>query len=163
MAKPTLYHYFASKEEILTSIHEEFINALIAREEDRRRGIPMPASQMLLESMADMLELMETHRGHVRVFLEHFRQLSDAAQTKLKVKRDHYEALIKDTIGRGVTNGEFRNVPIGLTAFAIVGMCTWAYQWYSREGEKRPREIAYIFWELTMRGLSLDMAANSTT
>src|SRR6516165_1267228 len=31
IAKPTLYHYFSSKDEILTSIHEEFIDLLLDR------------------------------------------------------------------------------------------------------------------------------------
>jgi AcrR family transcriptional regulator len=74
IAKPTLYHYFKSKDEILFWIHEEFIDLLINRHEQRLQALLDP-NQLLLEVMADILELMETHRGHVRVFFEHHREL----------------------------------------------------------------------------------------
>ena len=62
MAKPTLYHYFRAKDEILRGIHETFID-------------------LLLGAMTDIFGLMETHRGHVRVFFEHHRELPDAARS----------------------------------------------------------------------------------
>jgi AcrR family transcriptional regulator len=66
LSKPALYHYVSSKDEILFWIHEEFIDLLIAKQ--KRRPSDVPASAALREIMSDLLELMDTHRGHVRVF-----------------------------------------------------------------------------------------------
>ena len=44
-----------------------------------------------LEIMADMLELMETHRGHVRVFFEHHRELALEDRADDRDKRDVYQ------------------------------------------------------------------------
>jgi TetR/AcrR family transcriptional regulator, cholesterol catabolism regulator len=152
IAKPTLYHYFASKDQILSNIHEEFIDILIDKHQ-RRELVQLPAEQMLLEVMVDILELMQTHRGHVRVFFEHHRELPDDARREMRKKRDHYEAAVTEVVRRGVANGTFRGIDGHLAALGVFGMCNWAYQWYRPSGPLKPREIAYQLWDMIMRGI----------
>src|ERR1700750_2776847 len=66
LEKPTLYHYFSGKDEILSWIHEEFIDLLIAKADERAK-LKLSPGEELQGIMRDVLELMETHRGHVRV------------------------------------------------------------------------------------------------
>ena len=66
MAKPTLYHYFRAKDEILRGIHETFIDLLLERQDERER-LGLAPADLLLGAMTDIFGLMETHRGHVRV------------------------------------------------------------------------------------------------
>ncbi|MFI5607311.1 TetR/AcrR family transcriptional regulator [Amycolatopsis sp. NPDC051903] len=152
IAKPTLYHYFGSKEEILASIHEEFIDLLLGRHR-RRQQAQLPPEQQLLEVMTDVLELMETHRGHVRVFFEHHRELPAAERDSIRHKRDEYEAQVAELIERGSADGSFRAVDPRLGALAVFGMCNWAYQWYRSDGSLEPRQIAYQFWDMFLRGI----------
>ena len=160
LRKATLYHYFNSKDEILLWIHEEFIDLLISRHE-ARRAVAMPAKQRLLEIMADILELMETHRGHVRVFFEHHRELPAAQQESIKLKRDAYEAYVEGEIARGIEDGELRPVDIRLATFALFGICNWAYQWYRPQGLLRTRDLAYVFWDILMNGIASQPSASA--
>jgi AcrR family transcriptional regulator len=153
IAKATMYHYFASKDEILHSIHEEFIDLLIARHEQRLAAAGLRQDQLLLEVMADILELMETHRGHVRVFFEHHRELPDGDREAIRTKRDRYEDMVEGVIADGIKAGIFRDTDVHLAALATFGMCNWAYQWYRVGGRLRPREIAYHFWGFLVQGL----------
>jgi AcrR family transcriptional regulator len=155
VAKPTLYHYFPSKDDILHAIHEEFIDLLISRHEGRI-GTGLRPEQLLLEAMADILELMETHRGHVRVFFEHHRELPEEARGPIRVKRDHYEKIVEDLIREGIEMGVLRETDAHLAALATFGMCNWAYQWYRSGGQLRSREIAYQFWNYLVYGLGTD-------
>ena len=155
VAKPTLYHYFPSKDDILHAIHEEFIDLLIARHE-AREGTGLRPEQLLLEAMADILELMETHRGHVRVFFEHHRELPAEARGPIRVKRDRYEQIVEGLIAEGMTLGVFRETDPHLATLATFGMCNWAYQWYRPGGSMRSREIAYQFWNYLVYGLGTD-------
>jgi len=109
--KPTLYHYVSSKDELLTRIHEEFIDLLLERQAARPDG--GPAADELRAVMSDVLELMETHRGHVRVFFEHHRELPDEARHEIRRKRDLYQAGVERAIARGVASGELRFIVIG--------------------------------------------------
>ncbi|WP_182526857.1 TetR/AcrR family transcriptional regulator [Nocardioides dongkuii] len=155
VAKPTLYHYFPSKDDILHAIHEEFIDLLIDRHE-ARLDTGLRPEQLLLEVMADILELMETHRGHVRVFFEHHRELPPEARGPIKVKRDRYEKVVEDLIAEGVATGVLRPTDPHLAALAMFGMCNWAYQWYRPNGRLRSRELAYQFWNYLVYGLGTD-------
>lgn len=158
VAKPTLYYYFQSKDEILHLIHDEFIDLLILRHE-QRLGAGLRPEQLLLEVMADVLELMETHRGHVRVFFEHYRELAADAQEPIRRKRDHYESMVRDLFRQGIRIGVFRDTDPRLATLAMFGMCNWAYQWYHPGGELSSREIAYQFWSHLMDGVRApDMA-----
>jgi TetR/AcrR family transcriptional regulator, cholesterol catabolism regulator len=158
VAKPTLYHYFSGKEAILREIHRDFIEPLIARHEMRLTTSLRPR-QLLLEAMGDVLELMETHRGHVRVFFEHHRELPASAHAEVQARRDAYEAHIEAVIARGVREGEFREIDIRLTTLSIFGMCNWAYQWFQASGSLRPREIAYLMWDIVERGIGVPSTA----
>jgi AcrR family transcriptional regulator len=154
VAKPTLYHYFAGKEAILREIHRDFIEPLIARHEMRLTTSLRPR-QLLLEAMGDVLELMETHRGHVRVFFEHHRELPPTAHAEVQARRDAYESHIEGVIARGMNEGEFRSIDVRLTTLSIFGMCNWAYQWFRSDGSLRPREIAYLMWDIVERGIGV--------
>ena len=148
--KPTLYHYFSGKDEILFSIHEEFIDLLIERQESRP---VLGASDELREVMADVLGLMDTHRGHVRVFFEHHRELSAADRETIRVKRDRYQSLVEGVIVRGIRDGELRDVDPRLATLAVFGMCNWAYQWYRADGPLSSRELAEVFFDFLFNGL----------
>jgi len=150
LRKATLYHYFAGKDEILFLIHEEFIDLLVAKE-SRRRSLPAPDA--LLEVMVDVLELMRTHRGHVRVFFEHHRELPPERRETIRRKRDAYQAAVESIVRRGAGDGSFRDVDPRLTTLAVFGMCNWAYQWYRPDGPLSPREIAERFFDLLLNGL----------
>ena len=151
VAKATLYHYFPSKDDILFEIHEEFIDLLMDRQHQR---LALEPEQELHEVMSDILELMETHRGHVRVFFEHYRELPAPQQETLKIKRDAYEGAVAEIFRKGCVSGVFRDVDPRLASLAMFGMCNWAYQWYQSGGKYRPREIANEFWGFLAHGLS---------
>jgi len=161
LRKSSLYHHIESKDQILALIHHEFMDLVIGRQE-ARLAIPMSNSQRLLEVMADILQLMETHRGHVRVFFEHYRELPESDRRDVKVERDRYEGMVEQVLRVGIDQGEFRPVDVRLTALAIFGACNWAYQWYRRGGPLGTRDIAYIFWDIFSQGLAAESAGSSS-
>lgn len=148
--KPTLYHYVSGKDEILFWIHDEFIELLLER---HRARSGLAAREELREIMADVLSLMETHRGHVRVFFEHYRELPGGRRETIRAKRDEYQREVEAVVRRGIEEGDFRPVDVRLTALAVFGMCNWAYQWYRDDGPLSAREIAEEFFDLLFDGL----------
>ena len=156
--KPTLYHYFKSKDEILYSIHDEFIDLVIARQQ-ARESLELSPAQELLEIMGDVLDLMATHRGYVRVFFEHYRELGEEQAAAIKAKRDTYEAAIRQVFARGVESGEFRGIKVELSTLALAGMCNWAYHWFDPDGPMTSREVAYVFWDILIRGVRPETTA----
>lgn len=154
IAKPTLYHYFRAKDEILRGIHETFIDLLLARQDERQRLCLSPAD-LLLGAMTDIYGLMETHRGYVRVFFEHHRELADDVRDQIRVKRDRYQRQIRDAIAEGITAGVFRPVDPDAATLAVFGICNWAYQWWRPGSGADPALTAQKMWDLVIRGLAV--------
>lgn len=156
MAKPTLYHYFRAKDEILRGIHEAFIDVLLERQHERIR-LELSPADLLLGAISDILGLMETHHGHVRVFFEHHRELPSPVREQIRVKRDRYQQLIRDAVAAGIAAGTFRAVDPDTATLAIFGMCNWAYQWW-RPGTRTDNALtAQKMWDLVVRGLAIRM------
>jgi TetR/AcrR family transcriptional regulator, cholesterol catabolism regulator len=152
LAKPTLYHYFKSKDEILFWIHEEFIDLMVSRHNERL-GTPLTPEERLFAIAKDTLELMETHRGHMRVFFEHSRELSEENQEKIRAKITESRAIVEEQIRLGIEAGTMRPVDPRLAMRAFVGMCVWAYQWWDEESGRTPDEVARTFWDLFIHGI----------
>src|ERR1700733_13801541 len=156
IAKPTLYHYFRSKEEILRSIHEEFIQLLIDKYLQRVSGGSEPEA-LILGAMKDILSLMVTHRGYVRVFFEHHRELPPEGKRYVTTQRDAYESLVRSAIAAGQARGMFAlDADPRMISLAIFGMCNWAYQWFDPSGHYTADEIAEIYWHLLLKGIEAD-------
>jgi AcrR family transcriptional regulator len=155
MAKPTLYHYFRSKEQILAAIHEEVSQVLRQRLKARELAALGPAQQ-LFEIIVDILELSETHPGHQRVWTEHARELSDAARAAREVRVQEYQSIIANCIEGGIREGVFRPVDVWLTTMQITGMATWAYVWFRSEPKRRARDVAHVFWGNLFTGLTAE-------
>ncbi|HEY1689558.1 MAG TPA: TetR/AcrR family transcriptional regulator [Solirubrobacteraceae bacterium] len=153
LEKPTLYHYFKSKDEILFWIHETFINLLLERISLRTK--PHSAHDELVEIMCDVLELMHTHRGHVRTFFEHHRELSPEAKDSVRRKRSRYQAHVESTIAEGIQSGEFRDVDPHYTTLALFGMCNWAYNWYKPGDTFSSREVGELLADLFTNGVAI--------
>jgi AcrR family transcriptional regulator len=150
LAKPSLYYYFRSKEEILHEISLAMIRTLIARIESRAGLTP---SQRILEAMADVLEAIESDPGRMRVLVEHTRDLAPTQREAVMEQRERYRLLLEGMITDAVEAGEMRPLDAALTARAVFGMCNWAYHWLRPDSPYRPREIAYVFWDIVHSGL----------
>jgi AcrR family transcriptional regulator len=152
LRKPSLYHYFRSKEEILFRIHEEFIDLIISKHLERtKKGLTM--TELLRSVMRDIVGLMDTHHSHVRVFFEHYRELPIRYQEKLEIKRNQYQAMVQATLAEGMASGEFRPGDARLISLAVFGMCNWTYQWYRKGGPLTSDQVAEAFHQLLLDGM----------
>lgn len=154
MAKPTLYHYFKSKHSILYSIHEEFVEILLSKHAARASS-NLTAKESLLEFIADIVGLMDTHRGYVRVFFEHHRDLPPEEQKRIRKRRDQFREHLIEILETGVEAGEFRNVDVRLVAWAVLGMSNWTYQWYVQTGPYTARQVAQQFFGIVTQGIGV--------
>ena len=154
--KPTLYHYISSKYEILFGICEAVIDPLLTAHEQRLSTESLTPSGYLRGAIEDILELLASRRGYVRVFNESHRELLPEHAAAIAERWDQYGEMITGLIVDGVATGEMREVNVGITRMAIFGMCSWAYQWFDPAGPLDARGVADAFWDLIRGGLLPD-------
>jgi len=156
LRKPTLYHYFKSKDEILLEIHSEMIELILRRHEERLAAGVESHSQELRGLMGDLIELMETHPGHLRIFFEHQRELPDRYKEAIRARRQRFRGFVFDAIAGGIEAGEFIETDVEMATLAILGMCNWTYQWLRPNQERTAAEVTESFWQFAMRGIAVD-------
>lgn len=156
LAKPSLYHYFRAKDEILLAIHNEMIELILARHEERVAAGIGSCGDELKEMMGDVISLMETHPGHLRIFFEHQRELPSSFRVPVREERNRFRDELAELIRRGISSGEFRPVDVPLTTMAILGMANWTYQWLHPRGSRTAADVTDHFWRLAMRSIAVE-------
>lgn len=154
LAKPTLYHYFRSKDEILFEIHNAMIEVILATHEDRLPGVAGRWGELLKGMIGDVIQLMETHPGHLRIFFEHQRELPDHYKTTIRSKRKRYRDHVRDVIANGIRDHEFRDVDVDLATLAVLGVSNWTYQWLYPAGEYSAAQVTDAFYSFLIEGLA---------
>lgn len=153
LTKGAFYHHFASKEDVLRVIHDDYLDASL----ERARAVletPTPAREQLRELIAGAIVDIERYRSHVAVFLQEGRFLTGERLRQVKERRDEVDSLYTSVIQRGIADGEFSSrLNPRLMSFAIIGMCAWVLRWYQPGKGLRAEEIADQFSELVLGGL----------
>ncbi|TQN43051.1 TetR family transcriptional regulator [Blastococcus colisei] len=153
LSKPTLYHYVRTKGEIVAWIHDEIMDILLRRLEERVSSGLSPIEVLRL-NVIDIIDVMDTKPGHLRVFFEHHREIPEALRREAKVKRDRYQALIELTIADGIEKGMFRKTDVRLATLALFGITNWSYQWYRPAGPAKSQEVAQHLFDVFLGGIS---------
>lgn len=153
LGKPTLYHYFTSKTEILYAIHQMHIAALIdGLDSDQRRG--SSPEDLLIHAARDILEEIAKHPGYVRAFFEHYGELEGTKRAEIRTRRREYFEKFCDIIRAGIASGAFRKCDVEITAYGLLGMCSWAYQWYPAIADRiPPKKLAETLCATYLHGL----------
>lgn len=148
--KTAIYHYVASKDELLTDIFEALI-------EEMHAGVEAVVAADLTPDER-LRRLVHTHvrtaaaRHHMLAVI--FREESELSTQKRAWQRRRkrsYEKVFEEAVIQGQAAGMLRPLNHRLVVSALFGMCNWLYQWYV-PGEWDPDEIAAEFMLLLERG-----------
>lgn len=157
--KASLYHYFRSKDELLVELHGTLMTVVIDRHLDRRGTARLGPRDELRAMMRDVIGLMDSHPGHLRIFFESYRELPPDVRTSVAAQRSRYRQLVADVIAAGNEAGEFREVDPGMTSLAVLSLMNWTYQWFSRSGPLSTDEVADHFWSMLLNGIGTSSTA----
>jgi AcrR family transcriptional regulator len=151
--KPSLYHYFRSKDELLVELHETLMTVVISRHLARMSAGEHGPREELRAMMRDVIGLMDSHPGYLRVFFESYRELPPDAHTSVAGQRSRYQQMVADVISAGKEVGEFGDVNPDLTSLAVLSLVNWTYQWFRRSGPLTTDEVADHFWSMLLNGI----------
>ncbi len=120
VAAGTIYIYFASKEELLVAVFEEFLSAHMDR---LRQGITsQQGPEAKLRKLLTLgLELMESNPDSARIFLSQLRQSTTMIKTVVKRSSRAYKDIIEEILEEGVQEDVCREMHTGHTASMLFG------------------------------------------
>jgi len=129
LSRPSLYHYFSSKEEILQRLMDDLagsteaavarVLATDAKPDDKLRGLIEALIAPIAESPGRFRLLLTTSATGEVGSWERLRALERAVVRS-----------ISSVIAEGVDAGTFRRVDQRVATFAVLGMINWIAWWY---------------------------------
>lgn len=147
----TLYHYFASKEDLLVAVHEAGLarirDALMAAIE----GVEEPWARLEAACVAHLQALLEGGLIFQAVMRELPSVFDADALERIRATRDNYERIFQRllddlSLPRGTDRHELR--------LMLLGSLNWAFTWY-RPGRSTPEELARTFVGFLRQGLDM--------
>ena len=156
LKKPSLYHHFRSKDELVYLIHEVVYELIAGGLEDRISGGCQPR-ECLLGVMTDIMAVMDSHEGYLQVYFEHHPDLSPTRYEETKKKRDRFfDRVLELVMAVMLESGKDTHRVVSeaqLATLALFGMCNWSYQWYQHGGRLQAEEIAAYFHGVWLNGV----------
>lgn len=153
ISRPALYYYFKSKEDILASLVEEVTVFSGHQATELASKADFNPSETLRQMVFNHAKWLLEHPVEFRVVDRTENDLPAATRrTHDKAKRTLLDNFSR-TIERGVELGHFRPVDTTVTAFAIIGMCSWTAWWFTPEGRVPLEEVAKSIADFAVNGL----------
>ena len=152
--KGSLYHHFASKEELLYLVVKEPI-AQMYRAISEIAAADVGAAEKLRRAILAHLEAFDRHYPHLFVYLREREAVKRRFREQIGFSPKAYERLWQQILEEGVASGEFRpDLDIRVASYGLLGMLNWSYKWYNPQGRLRIGEVADEFTALALAGLS---------
>lgn len=151
VSKPTIYYYFASKDEILSSIkehtHNEIVRMLLEVRASNLRGI-----DKIAEAMRRYVHIIASDYGRV-VVLIHDRALKKKSRAAIRDRTEEIDSHLFAIYDETVTQGDIRPVERHVMHYTLFGALNWNPNWYNPEGKVPPEKLAELQVALLIDGL----------
>jgi AcrR family transcriptional regulator len=133
LSTSTLYHYYATKQDILFAIVSRFLEEFTERLVAGLRG-PIPPRERLEWAVATHVELTVTRGEELLDGSPVLNALSEEQRARIAAMRRQYRDAIRDVIAEGAAAGTFHVADPLLTAMATVDMLDGIRSWSLADG-----------------------------
>lgn len=156
VTKPTIYHYFANKDEILFECTRRGLGAIeeAAREAAEAGGSSVERLRALLTKYA--LCMMEDYG--ICVARTQDDQLSPESRARFRAIKRQIDAHLRRVIEEGVREGSLRTPDVRIAAFAMALALNGLGAWFRPGGPQSAEEVARLTVAVLIDGLRKEKA-----
>ena len=130
LSTSTLYHYYATKQDILFGIINRFLGEFTGRMVSALRDTAVAPRQRLERAVTDHVLLTVTRSEELLAGNPVLNALNPQQQARIAAMRREYRDAVRDVIVEGVAAGDFHVVDPLLTAMAMLDMLDGIRAWY---------------------------------
>ena len=156
--KASIYHFFADKAEIHSTVVILSLTRLTGLVQERQRGLVRASERVEAFARAHAQHIAENAPFYFTAALGYNEIVDPAAKAKVQRMRDGYEETLRGIIRGGIEVGEFREIDVKLAARAIISCLNWMARWWRPDGPDRAETIASDYVKLIIRGFLPDKA-----
>lgn len=150
-----LYHYTATKQDLLAGLLTRHMTALIAAldEED----FPNDPSQALDHFTRFHIRYHIPRADEIFLSYMELRSLDADYFMAINALRSQYEHVLRDILEDGVESGQFSAIDPVISAMAILSMLTGITTWYNPDGPMNQHEIETYYSRLVLRSVGASL------
>lgn len=142
LTRPALYHYFSSKEDLLSRLVSEVTSGPATDLRRIRRRADASARERLRDMAVSIALLQAQHPSRFRMLVRSEADLPEALATTYDAGRRSVLREFSSVIDDGVRSGEFRAVDTRTAALGIIGLCNWVAWWHRPGDDAEDRRVA---------------------
>ncbi|MBI5440050.1 MAG: TetR/AcrR family transcriptional regulator [Deltaproteobacteria bacterium] len=151
ISRPTLYWYFKDKEDILFSLHKQRIEKSFQPITASAKAEPDPVLR-LKRFMADLTGLICTE-PESKILIKETEYLDPEHQEWVVANWKEQFDMLRATISELKAAGKARDVSETFMAFSLLGMITWAYNWFDYARPEGIGRLAANIQDVFLTGL----------
>jgi len=152
-----IYHWYASKEEILVELQDDFMERLTEKVVAAMDQHDRPALK-LAAAVREHVIFHGLHRQAAFVTDSEIRALTEPRRLSLIAKRDEYQRMFSGLIRDGIRDGSLRTSDVHVATYAILLECTGVALWFDPEGPLALDDVAELHVELVLGSVQADGA-----
>lgn len=152
VTKPTIYHYFSNKDEILFECVRKGLQVTLdaAQKVEKQGGDGLERLKALIHDYAVIAT--EPFGKCVTRTADH--DLTETSRKKFRALKRETDAVIRKVVLSGMQDGSIRQGDVRLATFCISGALNWVSRWYEEDGSLTPEEIAEAYVDILVNGLA---------
>ena len=145
-----MYHYVATRDELLILICDELMDPLLTQAQAIVETEVAPLTQ-LREVLRVWVEHVERHLDHMRVFQQERHVIErDPRWGEIRAKRVAFEQILDGLLARAEDSGALRIPVRRLALLALLGMVNYTPTWLRHDGPLRAVDIADGYCDLLL-------------
>ncbi|OPY80380.1 MAG: DNA-binding transcriptional repressor AcrR [Syntrophorhabdus sp. PtaU1.Bin058] len=154
MTKPSLYHYFSSKNHLLFSVHMHVIESILQPYLIETESIKEPQDRMEV-MIRDYTKLIISH-PELRFLLHESLTVKDKYYGEIKKEWRRLYGLFRTTIIELQSSGKVaKDLEPSWAALLILGMISWMTFWFDYKSKERVDEIIELTIKMGFQSLGI--------
>lgn len=151
ITKRTLYRHIHTKQQLLSDIHNRYLNDM----EASVRALEGDPRSRFIQTVAAHIRMVGTRAREIKVFFEESKHLNEEQAEELALAQTRYESIVERSFADAVELGQFRALDSKFTTRAILGAVNEFYRWLRPDGRLSIERIIELVLELILQGIAV--------
>lgn len=141
LSKPTLYHYFRAKQEMLVAVYEAVLDESLTSA--RAIVATAPSTREAVRRLVvDRVRYTCEHRDLLTICFHEESALPDDLAEPILERRREFERVVRDAVEAHLREtGRELPMSVGTYVSTCLGAANWTYKWFDPAGPRTPREL----------------------